>query len=292
MRALRVLTLNIWARSGPYAARQDLLRREVGVLAPDLVALQEVDAGPGEGNQAEELFGPLGYQVAYERRDGENRADPGIAVASRHPIREQRLIELPHGGAAVAARIDPGTDPFWFCSAVPMPIWPHQEGGREDEAVALDAALSDLADGDALPPILAGDFDATPDAASIRFLTGLQSLQGRSTAWTDAFAIAGSGPGFTWTSKNPYVAPFAAAVFAQPVHARRIDYVFVGSPFRWSPRVVVRSCRVALTGTPDAAPSDHYGVLADLEIDGVATGDGRGLAGWDETAAALWPPGS
>jgi endonuclease/exonuclease/phosphatase family metal-dependent hydrolase len=293
MRALRVLTVNIWARSGPYATREALLRREIGTLAPDLVALQEVDAGPGESNQAAELFGPLGYQVAYERREGENRADPGIAVASRHPIREQRLIELPHGGAAVAARIDAGDDPFWFCSAVPMPIWPHQEGGREDEAVALDAALTELADGDELPPILAGDFDATPDSASIRFLSGLQSLQGRSTHWADAFALAGNGtPGWTWTSKNPYVAPFAATVFAQPVHARRIDYVFVGSPFRWRPRVVVRSCRVALTGTPDEAPSDHYAVLADLEVDGVEIGGGRGLETWDETAAALWPPGS
>jgi endonuclease/exonuclease/phosphatase family metal-dependent hydrolase len=288
---MRVLTLNIWARSGPYAIREGLLRRLFGDLAPDLIALQEVDAGPGESNQAEELLEPLGYQVAYERREGENRADPGIAVASRHPIRGQRLIELPHGGAAVAARIDSGGDPFWFCSAVPMPIWPHQEGGREDEVVALDAALTELAAGDALPPILAGDFDATPDAASVRFLTGLQSLQGRSTAWTDAFAVAGNGtPGWTWTSKNPYAAPFAAAVFAQPIHHRRIDYVFIGSPFRWRPRVVVRSCRVALTGTPEAAPSDHYGVLAELDFDGVPLGGGRGLAAWDETAAALWPP--
>jgi hypothetical protein len=28
------------------------------------------------------------------------------------------------------------------------------------------------------------------------------------------------------------VAPFAAAEFARPVHHRRIDYGFVGSPFR------------------------------------------------------------
>jgi hypothetical protein len=65
--------------------------------------------------------------------------------------------------------------------------------------------------------------------------------------------------------------------------------VFVGSPFVWRPRVVVRSCRVVLTGTAQAAPSDHYGVLADLEIDGVALGGGRGLETWAETAAQLWP---
>src|SRR4051794_20831042 len=37
---------------------------------------------PGGSNQADELFGPLGYAVEYERRAGEYRADPGIAVAS------------------------------------------------------------------------------------------------------------------------------------------------------------------------------------------------------------------
>ena len=290
MTAVRVLTLNIWARSGPYKVRADLLRSEVERLAPDLIALQEVEDGPGESNQAEELFGPLGYEVGYEPREGPNRADPGIAVASRHPIVDRRLIELPHGGAAVAGRIEVAGEMFWFCSAVPMGGWPHQEAMREDEVVVLDQTLSELADGDDIPPILAGDFDATPDAASIRFLSGRQSLQGRSTGWRDAWTVAGDGSaGHTWSSDNPYVAPFAEAVFSEPVHHRRIDYVFVGSPFVWRPRVVIRSCQVALKGTADAAPSDHWGVLADLDLDGIALGGGRGLETWEDTAARLWP---
>ena len=287
MTTVRVLTLNIWARSGPYAVREELLRAEVDRLVPDLMALQEVETG-----QAEELFGPLGYAVAHEPREGPNRADPGMAVASRCPIVDRRLIELPHGGAAVAARIEVAGERFWFCSAVPMGGWPHQELMREEEVVELDRVLGELADGDDLPPVLAGDFDATPDAASIRFLSGLQSLAGHSTQWRDAWAVAGDGtPGFTWSSDNPYVAPFAEAVFSEPVHHRRIDYVLVGSPFVWRPRVVIRSCEVVLNGTPDAAPSDHWGVLADLDLDGVTLGSGRGLETWEETAARLWPPG-
>ena len=132
---VRVPTVNIRARNGLYSTRERLLRQSIGVLAPDLLALQEVDAGPGNSNQAEELFSSLGYSVDYERRDGDNRADPGIAVASRHPTTGREVIELPNGGAALAVR-----------------------------ALALDAPLADL--------------DATPDAASMRFLTGLQSLAG------------------------------------------------------------------------------------------------------------------
>ena len=289
---MRVLTLNIWARSGPYEVREPLLRHELGLLAPEVAALQEVDAGRegGEaGDQATELLGPLGYQVAYERRTGDYRAGPGLAVASRVPILGRELIELPHGGAALAVRLDAGGEGFWFCNAVPMRPWPGQEGQREAEVVALDAALTALADGDTRPPVLAGDFDATPDAASIRFLTGLQSLHGHDTAWYDAWAVAGDGsPGHTWSSDSPYVAPFAAAVFAQPVHHRRIDYVFVGSPFRWRPRVVVRSCEVVCRGTADAAPSDHWGVFADLDLDGVSLGGGRGLETWSDVESSLW----
>ncbi len=286
---LRVLTANIWARSGPYRRREPRLREQLAELEPDLVALQEVEAGPGDSNQAEELFGVLGYHVVYEPREGEYVGDPGVAVLSAYPVLGHRLLELPHHGPCLAVRVQAPFGAMWFCSAVPMGGWPHQEIQREDEAVALDVALAELAADDELPPVLAGDFDASPDAASIRFLTGRQSLRGRSTSWIDAWAVAGNGsPGATWTSENPYVAPFAATVFAEPVHSRRIDYVFVGSPFRWRPRVVVRSCSVVLTEPRDGPPSDHYGVLADLEVDGEAVGDGRGLASWDATSRRLW----
>jgi endonuclease/exonuclease/phosphatase family metal-dependent hydrolase len=286
---MRVLQLNIWARSGPYRTRERLLRREVGILAPDLIALQEVDAAGDGGNQAEELFGPLGYRVAYERRDCEDCGDPGIAVASRHPLGERQVKELGHGGVALAARIGIGSDKFWFCSAVPLSWWPNREIEREDECVVLHEWLTELARDDALPPILAGDFDATPDAASIRFLTGLQSLHGRSTHWVDTFALAGDGsPGYTWSSDSPYVAPFAAAVYAESIHRRRIDYVFVGSPFKWKPRVVVRSAAVVLTVRGGHAPSDHYGVIADLEVNAVAIAGGEGLSAWPDAKAALW----
>jgi endonuclease/exonuclease/phosphatase family metal-dependent hydrolase len=287
---MRVLQLNIWARGGPYRTRAGLLRREIGVLAPDVMALQELDGTDDKHNQAIELFGPLGYQVRFEARPGENRGDPGIGIASRHPIGELQVTELGHGGVAVAAQVSIGDKRLWFCSAVPLGWWPNQEGQREDECVVLDQWLTDLAKGDELPPVLAGDFDATPEAASIRFLTGLQSLQGRSTHWVDSFAVAGDGSaGYTWSSNNPYVAPFAAATFAEPDHHRRIDYIFVGSPFIWKPRIVVRSAAVVLTERGDAAPSDHYGVLADLDLDGVLIGSGDGLDSWTDSEGVLWP---
>jgi endonuclease/exonuclease/phosphatase family metal-dependent hydrolase len=63
---VRVATLNLWARNGPYRDRAPQLTQQVAALAPDLLALQEVADGLGPGGQAEDLFAELGYEIAYE----------------------------------------------------------------------------------------------------------------------------------------------------------------------------------------------------------------------------------
>jgi len=75
---------------------------------------------------------------------------------------------------------------------------PSAEAARERQAVAIaDLDARHRCD---LPTIIAGDFNAGPDAASIRYLTGRQSLEGRGVLYRDAWAIAGQGPGYTWSS--------------------------------------------------------------------------------------------
>jgi endonuclease/exonuclease/phosphatase family metal-dependent hydrolase len=54
----------------------------------------------------------------------------------------------------------------------------------------------------------------------------------------------------------------------QPAHRRRLDYVFVGS---WHAhpraRAEVRAATVVLNApVDDVWPSDHYGLLVDLEV--------------------------
>jgi hypothetical protein len=43
-----------------------------------------------------------------------------------------------------------------------------------------------------------------------------------------------------------------------------------------------------LRETGSVAPSDHYGVVADLSLNGVALAGGTGEERWDEAAAWLW----
>jgi endonuclease/exonuclease/phosphatase family metal-dependent hydrolase len=119
-----------------------------------------------------------------------------------------------------------------------------------------------------LPTIIAGDFNAAPDAASIRYLAGLQSLDGKSVHYHDAWAVAGDGPGFTWTADNPNAARVIGQIVGQPRHGRRIDYIFVGG---WDAHPKARASVLNIERVFDKPVngvwlSDHYGVLADIEF--------------------------
>jgi endonuclease/exonuclease/phosphatase family metal-dependent hydrolase len=145
---------------------------------------------------------------------------------------------------------------------------------REQQVLRIDELVAEHADPSSpLPPILAGDFNAEPDSTEIRFLTGSTSLEGRSTYFQDAWRVAGGrepgpvGPGvsprdrdgITWSNENPFAA-------AEHEPDRRIDYVFSGWR-RSDGRGRISACSVVcdrpLTGS--TFPTDHFGLLADIE---------------------------
>ena len=84
--------------------------------------------------------------------------------------------------------------------------------------------VEDLVEGSTPHVVLAGDFDATPDAASMRFWRGRQSLGGMSVCYRDAWHDAHpQEPGHTFTPDNPMVAEGSWPL----ERGRRIDYVLV-----------------------------------------------------------------
>jgi endonuclease/exonuclease/phosphatase family metal-dependent hydrolase len=142
----------------------------------------------------------------------------------------------------------------------------HPEAVRERQAMALTDL--DARHRRTLPTIIAGDFNATPEAASIRYLRGLQSLENRSVHYHDAWEIAGDGPGYTWTTENPNTRDVVNAVVRQPERHQRFDYVFIGS---WHQHrnayCQVRSAAVAFDRPIDGVwVSDHYGLVVDVEL--------------------------
>ena len=266
---LSVLTLNLWNNSGPYPARQRLLREWIERLDPDLVGFQEALRG-GDWDQVAELCEGLEYDLAYARAS-EFWLDPtlevGNAIASRWPIADREALELPHGDDAerrVALSVTVNAPVGAVGFTVTHLQWKLHHGAvRERQVVALcDLALR-RRPADGFPPILAGDFNAEPDSTEIRYVQGLHSLDGRSVHFRDAWRVAGDGgPGFTWSTRHPY-----ARASNEP--NRRIDYVFCGYP-TWGGRGRVERCRVVCDEERDGVwPTDHLGVLAELRTEPV-----------------------
>lgn len=114
-----------------------------------------------------------------------------------------------------------------------------------------------------------GDFDATPDAASLQFWRGRRSIDGLSVCYQDAWeTVRPSEPGFTFSAENPLV---RAGEVATAV-SRRIDYILVRGGVHGH-TLHVRLCDRLLDGSVDEIwASDHVGVVADLEVPDHALG--------------------
>jgi endonuclease/exonuclease/phosphatase family metal-dependent hydrolase len=269
---MRVLTLNVWCRHGSWPERRKVLIDGLRALRPDLVAFQEVVLTDGY-DQVRDLLGAE-YHVAHQA--GRAPDGSGAAIASRWPLATVHQLDL---HLTERTRRDPG----WIGSvAIAEVLAPEPFGGllfvnhkpswelgfereRELQAVAAARFIDEALDGRDLPVVLAGDMDATPDAASIRFWRGLQSLKGSSVTYWDAWETAHPGdPGHTVTPRNPLMRDGEMRL----ERGRRIDHVFVRSAEHGPPLRVV-SCELAFAEPVDGVwASDHFGVVADLAVPG------------------------
>jgi endonuclease/exonuclease/phosphatase family metal-dependent hydrolase len=114
-----------------------------------------------------------------------------------------------------------GTIPF-TCATTAF-YMTHHGYKRERQMPALNEFARGRVKTD-FPAILVGDFNTDPESAEIRYLRGLQSLEGVSAYWCDAWDHAGDGSkGTTWSKNNDFAA-------WAPWPNRRIDYIFVAQP--------------------------------------------------------------
>jgi endonuclease/exonuclease/phosphatase family metal-dependent hydrolase len=284
---LRIITLNLWGTEPPLEHRLDLAIRQLRALAPDVVCLQEVrpldgkDGKTTAGVIAEALGMSAHYAVAVAWEAGVHGALPagqeGLAIIARS-IREARVLPLPEprpGDARVmlSAQIDSDGGPIWIHTTH---LHYRLDDGlaREHQVLAIDEAIRAFGrTNDSAPQILCGDFNATPDSDEMRFLRGLTTLGGRRTHFQDAWLrlhrepVPGEGPveGITWSSENRFTRPLRSLDID-----RRIDYVYVTSRKK-DGRGTVHVSKVVMTeregdGEGAICASDHYGVLADVQV--------------------------
>ena len=107
MDRLRVLTINVWNRSGPWDERRELLRAGLRELQPDLVGLQEIVQAGEDANQAAELAEGFGYHLAYgAAASWAPGVTMGNAILSRWPLAEVHNLLLPVRGLRRGPDID------------------------------------------------------------------------------------------------------------------------------------------------------------------------------------------
>ena len=280
MTELRVATINVWNKSGPWLSRLPLIRRELERLRPEIVGLQEVlrfqpDSALGTplstmNDQATEIAEGFGFHSAYSvASDWGNGLKFGNAVLSKHPIIAEQSFQLPGIESGETRSLL-----YALCDtphgALPVFVthlnWKFHHGAVRQRQVAFIAErIAELSpiDGPHLPPVLMGDFNAAPNADEIRYLTGLCAQDGKTVYFADAWLFAGEGPGYTFDRVNQY-----AAKAREP--SRRIDYIFVRGPdrqFRGEPLRVELAFHAADKSAAEPVwPSDHFGLFADLAI--------------------------
>ena len=272
---VRVATLNLWGRRGEWEERRRLLAEGFRELEPDLVAFQEAVVGDGY-DQVIDILGPA-YHLAHQTdrelgRGGDIEDGQGISIASRWPIGEVWEPDL---------NVTPRTDDF-ACGAIiaevlapdplgtllfvnHLPNWQlTHEHERELQTVIVGRAIEEIAERRGLRHVvLAGDLDATPDAASVRFWCGRQSLGGMSVCYRDAWGSTHPGePGHTFTAENPLVT--AENWDWELELGRRIDHIFVRCSAH-GPTLDIRACdRIFEEPVDGVWGSDHFGMIADL----------------------------
>jgi endonuclease/exonuclease/phosphatase family metal-dependent hydrolase len=267
---MRVLTWNLWWQYGPWQQRQPAIVEELLAVDADLVLLQEVWAAGG-ADQVDELASAAGLASVRTVAPGGKPHKFGNAVLSRWPIERLEQVELPGVAGepsyrnALACRVAAPVGPV--LAVVTHLAWQYDQSQLRCRQLAEVVALiaRHRSDNPAHPPvILGGDLNAVPDSDEVRRLTGLSQPYAPGLVFTDCWAAAGDGPGFTWSRDNPHAAD---ALWPR----RRIDYVFVSWPRAKPLGNPVAAEVIGRQARRGVVPSDHYGVL--VELDDRSTGD-------------------
>ncbi|MBK9308009.1 MAG: endonuclease/exonuclease/phosphatase family protein [Nitrospira sp.] len=274
--ALRVLTYNL-LHDGPWSGffengthleeRLDMTIQELQRLQPDVIALQEASDSRKHGNVPQRIAEALGYQMVFEPAtqhiSGIRFLDrlitstigfkEGPAILSRYPIVAWEVYDLPR----CERRMDPR---ILLRAAIDAPDGPvqvfsaHTSKGDDCQLERVGEVFREYrGTGRA---ILMGDLNTSEQSA---VLAEWQKDPGL----IDAFRVANPGisGGTVW--QNIHV--------EWPTADRRVDFIFLVDGTNGKDPVV-RASRLAfdqpgLLPNGDALwPSDHRGVLADIEL--------------------------
>lgn len=172
--SIRVMAYNIHHAnppSKPGFIDIDAIVRVIRAQNPDIVALQEVDvntARSGSIDEAKEIAGKLDMNVFFGKAIDYDGGEYGVAILSKFPMSEEVVHKLPgtNGEPRVLATAKlslPDGKDIRFGST-------HLDAGSSANRELQINEIAEIASDEALPFIIGGDFNATPDSEVIRVL--------------------------------------------------------------------------------------------------------------------------
>jgi endonuclease/exonuclease/phosphatase family metal-dependent hydrolase len=281
---LKCVTFNL-LHGGPFSGlrgsaqdlthRLEIAARELCRLNVDIIGLQEASTSQGRGNVAARLATRLGYHAVYApascRLFPGKRVNAviarmlnfteGPAIVSRFPIVAWEVEALPRGHRF--------TEPRVLLSATlqtpwgPLPVATTHTSGALRQHRKVAEVLGNRCR--ALPTILMGDFNALEDSPAMAAFT-------HEAGFVDAFrSVYPTAAGFTCDQ----------ALYAlTPTVSQRIDYLLVlpgaETPGKVCSSQVILHTPQQLADGRIVWPSDHYGVLAEVEVFLPAVGTQQG----------------
>lgn len=263
---MKIVTINILFKLDDWLQRRDLLVEGLKAENPDIVALQEVSLAEDTAAWiAEQLDIPYIYKAVPQDVNGSDLPF-GLAILSRFLITKTAALNLEHQGRIAQyaqVKIDDNKS-IVICNG--HYYWyPGSHKKRNKQIKLMLDWLSEF--DDQIPVISVGDFNGTPETSGIKLIkekyqSAYEVYHGIEPEYTCPTLLGQDK--LSWITRLKYI--WRRLIFDRTLKPWQgtLDYIFINQSLQ------VKDCRVILN-QPAANnrylyPSDHFGIVADLEI--------------------------
>lgn len=263
---MKIVTINILFKLDSWKQRRELLVTQLKSENPDIIALQEVSLAENTAAWiAEQLNIPHIYK-AVPQDVNDSDLPFGLAILSRFPLEKTAALNLEHQGRiAQYAKIKLNENSSIVICNGHYYWYPGSHKKRNKQIKLMLNWLSEF--DDKIPVISVGDFNGTPDTSGIKLIkskyrSAYEVYHGTEPEYTCPTPLGQDKLG--WMTKLKYL--WRRLIFNKTLKPWKgtLDYIFVNQHLQ------VKDCRVILNqpaiNNRYLYPSDHFGIVADLEI--------------------------